>query len=79
MAKKPNVWVTGNRSDGYAAKSEGAKRAASRHETQREAIEAAKDIAKSRGSEVIVQGTDGRIRSKDSYGNDPNPPRDREH
>lgn len=74
-----NVWVTGNSKSGFAVKSEGAGRAASRHATQREAIKAAKGIAKNRGFELIVQGTDSRIRSKDSYGNDPIPPRDREH
>lgn len=77
MAK--NVWVSGTRKTGFAVKSEGAKRAASRHVTQREAIEAGKAIAKNRGAELIVQGTDSRIRSKDSYGPDPFPPRDREH
>ena len=29
--------------------------------------------------EVIIQGRNGQIRSKDSYGNDPCPPRDKEH
>ena len=27
-------------------------------------------------SEVVIHGTDGRIRDKDSYGNDPMPPKD---
>ena len=47
--------------------------------TQREANEYAKSIAKHQQSEVIIQGRDGRIRSKDSYGNDPCPPVDKEH
>jgi uncharacterized protein YdaT len=78
MSKK-NVWVSGNRTEGYKVKSEEASKAASLHDTQKAAIEAAKEIAKNRGVEVIVQGTDSKIRSKDSYGNDPNPPKDREH
>jgi ribosomal protein L32E len=45
----------------------------------REAIEIAEEIATNQRSEVIVHGKDGRIRSKDSYGRDPFPPRDTEH
>ena len=35
--------------------------------------------AKRAKSEVVLHGRDGRIRSKDSYGNDPIPPRDKEY
>lgn len=74
MSKK-NVWVIGNRSEGFRVKSEGATRAASVHDTQSEAITAAKSIAENRGAELIVQNTHGQIRQKDSFGNDPNPPK----
>jgi len=30
-------------------------------------------------SELIIQNTEGKIRSKDSYGNDPYPPKDKEY
>ena len=40
---------------------------------------AAREIARNQRSDVVTHGRDGRIRSKDSYGNDPNPPRDKEH
>ncbi|ACL64477.1 conserved hypothetical protein [Anaeromyxobacter dehalogenans 2CP-1] len=76
MAKK-DVWVTGNRSDGYKVRSEGAGRAASVHPTQREAIDAARDKAQARKSELIVQDQHGRIRQKDSFGNDPRAPKDK--
>lgn len=74
MTKK-NVWVTGNRSEGFNVKSEGASKAASHHDTQAQAINAAKQIAENRGAEVIVQNVHGQIRQKDSFGNDPNPPK----
>jgi len=54
----------------------GNDRATSRHDTQREAIDAARDIAINQQSEVVIHGRDGKIRDKDSYGNDPCPPRD---
>ena len=63
----------------WAVQGAGNSRATSKHDTQADAIAAAKQIAQNQGSEVVVHGRDGQIRSKDSYGNDPNPPRDREH
>ena len=47
-----------------------------------EAIDAAKQMLQnSGGGELTVKGRDGVIRSKDTIppGNDPNPPKDREH
>jgi len=45
-------------------------------DTQKEAIEVARDIARNQNSELVIHGVNGRIRDKDSYGNDPNPPKD---
>lgn len=75
---KKNVHVVPHE-DGWAVKSGGAARAAKVTATQKEAIEVGKQIATNRGAELLVHGEDGRIRSKDSYGNDPNPPKDKEH
>lgn len=46
-------------------------RTISTHRTQGTAIDKAKPIAKREETELIIKGRDGRIRSKDSYGNDP--------
>ncbi|MHB1357367.1 MAG: DUF2188 domain-containing protein [Anaerolineae bacterium] len=68
------------RSDGmWQHKADGNERATRVTPTQREAIGSAVGVARNQGGEVIVCGEDGRIRSKDSYGNDPNPPKDTEH
>lgn len=51
-------------------------------DTQRDAIDSAREkITNAGGGEVTVKGVNGRIRSKDTIGsgNDPFPPRDREH
>ena len=40
-----------------------------------ETIEAARGIARNQGSEMFIHGRDGRIRDRDSHGNDPFPPR----
>ena len=77
MAKK-NQWVTIH-PKGWAIKGEGNKRATKVTKTQKEAINIAKKIAENQKSELIIQNTEGKIRSKDSYGKDPYPPEDREH
>ncbi len=48
----------------------------SSHDTQHNAIKNAVIRAKRMQSEVVIHGRDGKIRSKDSYGNDPFPPGD---
>jgi hypothetical protein len=60
--------------DGWAVKSEGATKATRVTKTQQESTDKAKEIAKNQGSEVIIHGKDGKIRQKNSYGNDPYPP-----
>lgn len=67
---------------GWADKRNDAGRAAGIHPTQARAIQAGKEhLANQGGGELTVKGRDGVIRSKDTIapGNDPNPPRDREH
>ena len=51
----------------------------STHRTQQSAIEAAKSLARWTRGEVVIHRPDGRIRDRDSYGNDPYPPVDRRH
>ena len=51
----------------------------STHNKQSAAIDVGRTEAKADRVELVVHGRNGRIRSKDSYGNDPLPPRDREH
>jgi len=71
------------RPDGqWANKLDGADRASSLHDTQAAAAAAAKQMLQNAGGgELKIKGVDGQIRSKDTIapGNDPNPPRDKEH
>lgn len=71
------------RHDGrWANKRNDAGRAASVHDTQRDAIDAAKAMLhKQGGGELTTKGRDGLIRGKDTIapGHDPFPPRDSEH
>ena len=45
-------------------------------DTQKQAIDIARQIAKNQQSELVIHKKDGTIRDKDSYGNDPHPPKD---
>jgi phage anti-repressor protein len=63
----------------WGVRGEGNGRLTSLHNTQEDAIDTAREIAINQRSEVVIHRRDGRIRDKDSYGNDPFPPRDRKH
>jgi hypothetical protein len=62
---------------GWGVRGEGNSRLTSVHETQARAIDAGRDIARNQHSELLVHGRNGQIRERDSHGNDPCPPRDR--
>ena len=79
---KPNSRIVQQRPDkSWKVIAPGASRASAVRPTQREANERAKEILQglSGAGERITMGTDHKFRSKGSFGNDPNPPRDREH
>ena len=61
--------------DGWAVKGEGNQRATSVHNTQQQAIDAAREIARNQQSELIIHRPNGRTRDKDSHGQDPFPPK----
>ena len=63
------------RSGRWAVTRQNADRASSLHDTQREAIEAGRELAQHSRSELLIHGRDGRIRERDSHGRDPFPPR----
>ena len=62
-------------SDGWAVRGAGSQRASSIHRTQREAIDSGREIARNQRTELLIHGRDGRIRERDSHGNDPFPPK----
>ncbi len=76
---KPNLWVNPHPDGGWQKKHEGSDRASERFETKEDAVQSGKEQAKREGVELIVTDKQGKIQSKDSYGNDPNPPKDKEH
>lgn len=59
----------------WSVRKSGSDKATQTFETQREAIVEARRIAKNQRTELYIHGKDGRIRDRDSYGNDPHPPK----
>lgn len=70
-----NQHVTPHRDGGWQVKGAGNERATARTNTQAEAIQIATKIARNQQSEVVIHRQNGQIREKNSYGNDPFPPR----
>ena len=72
MGKNQHVVRSGGK---WAVRGERNPKITSLHDTQREAIEKAREISRNQKSELIIHGVDGKIRAKDSHGHDPYPPR----
>lgn len=76
MSTKRNQHVVPH-PNGWAIRPAGAAKPTVVLPTQAAAIEAARLTARNQGTELLIHGRNGQIRARDSYGNDPNPPRDR--
>lgn len=63
------------RQKGWAVEGEGNSKPTKVTATQQEAIDVAREIAKNQQSELLIHGKNGQIRDRDSYGNDPFPPK----
>lgn len=77
MAKSQSRHVVRRPNGTWANKIAGADRASSLHDTQAEAIDSARDaLRQSGGGELVIHGTGGKIRQKDtiSPAKDPYPP-----
>jgi hypothetical protein len=61
--------------DKWGVRGAGNSRVTVTTDTQKKAIDIARKIAENQGSEVVVHRKNGTIRDKDSYGNDPYPPK----
>lgn len=59
----------------WSVRRAGASRASSTFGTQKEAISKATEIARNLKTELYIHGLDGRIRTRNSYGQDPYPPK----
>jgi len=73
MSKKNQHVVPHN--DSWAVRGAGNSRVTKQFDTQQEAIDYGRGIARNQNSELLIHGENGRIRERDSHGNDPHPPK----
>ncbi len=79
MARKPRIHTIPHPDGGWATKKEGAERVGGRYRTKEEAQSAGRSQAIREKTEHVIHNRDGKISDSDSYGNDPNPPKDTVH
>ena len=72
MGKNQHVVKT---PDGWGVQGEHNSRITQKFDTQKEAIAKAREIANNQKSELFIHGENGQIRERNSYGNDPYPPK----
>lgn len=72
---KKTQHVVHHSTGGWDVKASGSKRATKHFETKAPAIEYGRNIAKNQHTEFFTHGKNGKIQSRDSYGNDPFPPK----
>ncbi len=75
MSSKKGSIRTVPHPDGWANRRDGAERLSRVFDTQAQAEAAGRAAAQRDGVEYYLHGRDGRIRQRDSYGNDPYPPK----
>lgn len=63
----------------WAIKREGVEKPVSTHHLKSTALNKGASIAKKNKVEHVIHGRNGRIQDKDSYGNDPCPPKDKKY
>jgi hypothetical protein len=73
MSKKPIHTVP--HGDGWANRREGSERVSSTHKTQADAARDGREQARRDNTEHFIHGENGQIRERNSYGNDPYPPK----
>lgn len=61
--------------DKWAVRGEGNSRRTKVTQTQGEATQVTRKISQNQKSELLIHGQNGRIRAKNSYGNDAYPPK----
>ncbi|MFW6025788.1 MAG: DUF2188 domain-containing protein [Candidatus Woesearchaeota archaeon] len=75
MSNKKNQHIVPTSKGKWGVKGAKNKKITAKFNTQKEAIDYGKRICKNNKSELVIHGENGKIRRKNSYGNDPYPPK----
>lgn len=79
MSRKSNHVIPSPKKNGWAVKKSGSAKVSRSFETKAKAVEYGKQISRREKTELYIHRKDGTIQNRNSYGNDPFPPRDRRH
>ena len=77
MSKQKSHHVVPNPDGGWDIKKSGSERASKHFETKQDAVKQGREISQNQKTEFVIHGMDGKIQQKDSHGNDPCPPKDK--
>ncbi|WP_035240808.1 DUF2188 domain-containing protein [Desulfobacter vibrioformis] len=77
MAKKSHH-VVPDPKGGWNVKKGGSKKASKHFDNKKDAVSWGREVSKNQDSEFVIHKKDGTIQQKDSHGNDPIPPRDKD-
>jgi len=72
---KSNHVVRSKAKGGWAVKKSGSLRASKSFRTKNEAVKYGRKLSKSEKTELYIHKKDGSIQNRNSYGNDPHPPK----
>ena len=75
----PAYHVFENTNSKWSVKKSGTEKAIKIFNSREKAIAFAQEKSKSERNDLVIHSKDGRIRSRDSYGSDPFPPKDRKY
>ncbi len=69
--------VVPNPGGGWDVVRSGGERVTAHYERKQDAIGGGREVSKNQGTEFVIHNKDGKISGKDSHGNDPCPPKDK--
>ena len=69
------IHVVPNPKGGWDIKQGGVQNPLGHFDTKKDTVDRARPISKNQGTELVIHNKDGKISQKNSYGNDPFPPK----
>jgi len=76
MSKKTNHVIPSKKNGGWAVKQSGSTRVRKKFATKVSAVAYGREVSKKEKTELFIHKKDGTIQNRNSYGNDPFPPKD---
>ena len=75
MATRQKYDISHRQDGNWQVKQQGAERASGVFERKADAVERGRELARGQHGQLLIRGTDGRIQTEHTYGNDPFPPK----